>query len=53
MFEVIENLIQYKFYESLEEIIKKITMYNSYKVLTDDEYKKLMELSIEKYNSQK
>ncbi|NFG42076.1 hypothetical protein FC789_12940 [Clostridium botulinum] len=49
LYSVIENLINHKFYKSVEEIIKKITMYNSYKVLEDKDYQELMDLVIEKY----
>ncbi|MBY6916066.1 hypothetical protein [Clostridium botulinum] len=49
MYTVIENLINFKFYENVEEIIRKLTLYNSYKVLKDEDYQKLMDLAIEKY----
>ncbi|WP_252225125.1 MULTISPECIES: hypothetical protein [unclassified Clostridium] len=49
MYTVIENLINYKFYENVEEIIRKLTLYNSYKVLVDEDYQKLMDLAIGKY----
>ncbi|MBY7023625.1 hypothetical protein JW813_05175 [Clostridium botulinum] len=49
MYTVIENLINFKFYENVEEIIRKLTLYNSYKALPDEDYKKLMDLAIEKY----
>ncbi|GAA0078799.1 hypothetical protein UT300005_31780 [Clostridium sp. CTA-5] len=49
LYSVIQNLINHKFYKSVEEIIKKITMYNSYKVLEDKDYQVLMDLAIEKY----
>ncbi|MBY6809041.1 hypothetical protein [Clostridium botulinum] len=49
MYTVIENLINFKFYENVEEIGRKLTLYNSYKALSDEDYKKLMDLAIEKY----
>ncbi|NFN80298.1 hypothetical protein FDF86_15390 [Clostridium botulinum] len=49
MYTVIENLINFKFYENVEEIIRKLTLYSSYKVLKDEDYQKLMDLAIEKY----
>ncbi|GAA0076207.1 hypothetical protein UT300005_05850 [Clostridium sp. CTA-5] len=49
LYSVIENLINHKFYKSVEEIINKVTLYNSYKVLKDEDYQKLMNLAIAKY----
>lgn len=49
LYSVIQNLINHKFYKSVEEIINKVTMYNSYKVLEDKDYQELMDLAIAKY----
>lgn len=49
MYTLMENLINNTFYKTKDEILKKLNTFYAYKVLTDEEYTKLMDLSTEKY----
>lgn len=46
---IMENLINNKFYVDKGEIVKKLSVFNAYKVITDAEYAKLMDLTTQKY----
>ena len=49
MYEILENLINNKYYSSREEVEKKLSVFYAYNVITEEEYKKLMDLVEEKY----
>lgn len=49
MYEILENLINNKYYASREEVEKKLSVFYAYNVITEEEYKKLMDLVEEKY----
>ncbi|AQR93493.1 hypothetical protein [Clostridium saccharoperbutylacetonicum] len=46
---IMENLINNKFYDSAEEIEKKLNVFFAYNIITQDEYTKLMQLAESKY----
>ena len=49
MYEILENLINNKYYDTREEIEKKLSVFYAYNVIKEEEYKKLMDLVEEKY----
>lgn len=49
MYTIMENLINHTFYTNKEEALKKVNVFYAYKILTDDEYNKLMDLTTQKY----
>lgn len=49
MYTVMENLINHTYYDTKEEALKKLNTFYAYKILTDEEYAKLMDLTTEKY----
>ena len=49
MYTLMENLINHVFYKTKDESLKKLNTFYAYKVLTDEEYAKLMDLTNEKY----
>lgn len=49
MYTIMENLITNTFYSTKDEALKKLNVFYAYKILTDDEYTKLMDLTNQKY----
>lgn len=49
MYTIMENLINHTFYTNKEDALQKVNMFYAYKILKDDEYKKLMDLTTQKY----
>ncbi|WP_252226966.1 hypothetical protein [Clostridium sp. ZBS2] len=46
---IMENLINNKFYKTREEVDKKLNVFFAFNVLKEEEYTKLMQLTEEKY----
>lgn len=51
MYKIIENLINNKFYKTIEEVEKKLNVFFAFNVLVEDDYTKLMQLTEEKYKA--
>lgn len=49
MYTIMENLINHTFYKTKDEATKKLNLFSAYKVITDEEYAKLMDLTTQKY----
>ena len=49
MTNIMENLINNKFYKTKEEIEKKLGVFFAFNVLTEADYTRLMQLTEEKY----
>lgn len=49
MYTLMGNLINNTFYKTKDEALKKINTFYAYKILTDEEYAKLMDLTTQKY----
>lgn len=46
---IMENLINNKFYKTVEEVEKKLNVFFAFNVLIEEDYTKLMQLTEEKY----
>ncbi|WP_164468660.1 hypothetical protein [Clostridium botulinum] len=46
---IMENLINNKFYKTVEEVEKKLNVFFAFNVLIEKDYTKLMQLTEEKY----
>lgn len=49
MANIMENLINNKFYNTKEEVDKKLSVFFAFNVITQEDYTKLMQLTGEKY----
>ena len=49
MYKILENLINNKYYATMEEVERKLNVFFAYNVLTEEEYTQLMALTEEKY----
>ncbi|MBZ9690747.1 hypothetical protein [Clostridium sp. M14] len=51
MYKIMENLINNKYYETKDEIEKKINVFFAFNVFIEEDYTKLMQLTEEKYKT--
>lgn len=49
MANIMENLINNKFYKTKEDVTKKLNVFFAFNVITEQEYTSLMELTESKY----
>lgn len=49
MANIMENLINNKFYTTKEEVDKKLSVFFAFNVITQEDYSKLMQLTESKY----
>lgn len=49
MYNIMKNLINNKFYTNKDEAISKLSVFSAYKILDDEQYSELMDLTTEKY----
>lgn len=49
MYTIMENLINHTFYTNKEGALQKVNVFYAYEALSEDEFKKLMDLINEKY----
>ena len=49
MYKILQNLINNKYYTTMEEVERKLNVFFAYNVLTEEEYTQLMVLTKEKY----
>ncbi|AIY79411.1 hypothetical protein U728_3409 [Clostridium botulinum 202F] len=49
MYKIMENLINNKFYKTVEEVEKKLNVFFAFNVVIEEDYTKLMQLTEEKY----
>ncbi|WP_252244778.1 MULTISPECIES: hypothetical protein [unclassified Clostridium] len=49
MYKIMENLINNKFYKTVEEVEKKLNVFFAFNVVIEEDYTKLMQLIKEKY----